>query len=154
MKTISIKQPWADMIIQGRKTIEIRVWKNMPNIQYPTTIGIHTGKQTDMEAFQYFQLHPLKGLWIPDNSFCYPHGCILGTAVLAGIKTYISHKQFTADNFYHLNPVLPVPPEDFNHGPGSGLPRVIGLVLSNIVRFDNPIPWKGELGFFEADFDA
>lgn len=154
MKALSIKQPWADFIMQGRKTIEIRVWKNMPQIQYPVEIAIHTGKNTDMEAFVFFTEHPVKGLWLPDNTMAYPKGCILGTAVLSGIKTYISHKQFESDRFFHLNPGLPVPPEDFGHGAGSGLPRVIGLVFSDIKKFDYTIPWRGELGFFEVDIDT
>lgn len=153
MKSLSIKQPWADFIMQGRKTIEIRVWKNMPQIQYPITLAIHTGKTTDQEAFVFFQNTPVKNLWLPDNSFAYNKGCILGTVDMVGIKTYISHKQFESDRFYHLNPGLPVAPEDFNHGAGSGLPRVIGLVFSNMKRFDKVIPWRGELGFFEVDIE-
>lgn len=153
MKTLSIKQPWADFIMQGRKTIEIRVWKNMPQISYPTALAIHTGKNSDMDAFLFFQQANVKGLFIPDNTACYPYGCILGTVNLVGIKTYISAKQFEADRFYHLNPGLPVAPEDFNYVAGSGQPRVIGLVLSDAKRLAQEIPWKGELGFFEADIE-
>ena len=27
MKALSIRQPWAELILQGRKTIELRTWK-------------------------------------------------------------------------------------------------------------------------------
>lgn len=43
MKTLSIKQPWADLIARGVKTIETRTW----SIAYRGDLLIHTGKQPD-----------------------------------------------------------------------------------------------------------
>lgn len=43
MKTLSVRQPWAQLLINGAKTIETRTWKT----SYRGRLGIHAGLQTD-----------------------------------------------------------------------------------------------------------
>lgn len=42
MRAITIKQPWASLIIAGKKTIELRTWRIEPQ-----TIAIHAGASWD-----------------------------------------------------------------------------------------------------------
>ena len=43
MKAISLKQPWASLIVSGRKTIELRTW----NTKFRGEFYIHASKTTD-----------------------------------------------------------------------------------------------------------
>lgn len=66
MKTLTIKQPYASLIIEGYKEYEFRVWKT----KYRGEFLIHAGKSIDkkaMERFKYLNLD-------------YPTGCIIGKA--------------------------------------------------------------------------
>lgn len=59
MKVITIKQPWATLIIEGYKKYEFRSWKT----KYRGELLIHAGKGIDkraMEKVKYLNLeHPL-----------------------------------------------------------------------------------------------
>ncbi|ESY13915.1 ASCH domain-containing protein [Mesorhizobium sp. LNJC394B00] len=47
---LSIKQPWAELILLGRKTIEVRSWPT----GFRGPLALHTGKKPDLEAlFKY-----------------------------------------------------------------------------------------------------
>jgi hypothetical protein len=51
MKAISLKQPWADLIKSGAKTIETRVWKT----DYRGDLLICSSQKVDKEAMEYFR---------------------------------------------------------------------------------------------------
>ncbi len=48
MKAITLYQPWASLIMDGRKTIETRSWKT----NYRGLLAIHAGRICDTEACQ------------------------------------------------------------------------------------------------------
>ena len=48
MKVITLKQPWATLVITGRKKYEFRSW----NTNYRGKILIHAGKTVDKEAMK------------------------------------------------------------------------------------------------------
>ena len=48
MKVLTIKQPWASLIIEGYKRFEFRSWKT----KYRGELLIHTGKSIDKEAYE------------------------------------------------------------------------------------------------------
>lgn len=48
MKAITLFQPWASLIMDGRKTIETRSWKT----NYRGVLAIHAGRICDTEACQ------------------------------------------------------------------------------------------------------
>ena len=58
MKTLSIRQPWAWLIVNGYKDIENRTWKTKQR----GTVLIHAGKKKmskkEWEEFQYYIAHP------------------------------------------------------------------------------------------------
>ena len=60
MKALSIKQPWADLIIYGYKLIETRTWKT----DYRGELLICSSKSVDREAMDYF-----KDLFPKDHKF-------------------------------------------------------------------------------------
>ncbi|MFA6327738.1 MAG: ASCH domain-containing protein [Bacilli bacterium] len=51
MKVITIKEPWATLIINGLKEYEFRTWKT----NYRGEILIHTSKKVDQEALKKFE---------------------------------------------------------------------------------------------------
>ena len=48
MKVITLKQPWATLVVTGRKKYEFRSWKT----NYRGKILIHAGKAIDKEAMK------------------------------------------------------------------------------------------------------
>jgi len=88
MKALSIKQPWAELILQGKKKIEIRKW----NTKFRGKFFIHSSKNPDEEAMKKFGFSNL------------PLGFILGTAELADVKDYgkLGDEEFENDKNEHL----------------------------------------------------
>ena len=80
MKALSLKQPFAELVVSGKKTIELRKW----NTHFRGKFLIHSSKI------------PMKG---SDNLPC---GCIVGEAELVDVKKYTSEKDFKKDQNKHL----------------------------------------------------
>lgn len=123
MKALSIKQPWAELILQERKTIEIRSW----NTRYRDYFLIHASKKPDIEAIKAFDFSLEKLL-------C---GYILGYAKLSDVIVYNSKKEFLRDKEKHLSIRWKIKYP------------VYGFVLEDIHKIE-PIKYKGKLGFFEV----
>jgi hypothetical protein len=49
MKAISVRQPWASLIIEGHKKMELRNWK--PNLKLPAKLAIHASKSRDFDQY-------------------------------------------------------------------------------------------------------
>jgi len=86
MKALSLKQPFAELILQGRKTIELRKW----NTKFRGEFFIHASKSPDKQAMKKFGFEKL------------PCGCIVGKAVLSNVKEYQSTDEFWKDRDRHL----------------------------------------------------
>src|SRR6478672_6960340 len=90
---LSVKQPWASLILSGRKTIEIRSW--------PTArrglVYIHAGRITD-DRQQGWDL-----VTDGDQERSQLKGGLLGTADLLECITYRTHAEFVRDQDLHLN---------------------------------------------------
>ena len=69
MKVLTIKQPWATLIMQGDKRFEFRSWQT----KYRGELLIHAGKGIDKEAMKRLSKY------IPENL---PAGKILGKVTL------------------------------------------------------------------------
>jgi hypothetical protein len=120
MKTLSIKQPFAELILSGKKSIEIRSWKTT----FRGEFLIHASQSPDVAALQHFGFEK--------NALA--RGAILGKATLVDVKVYQSKTDFAADCDKHLAR------SDFG---------TIGFILKHPVRFKKPIPAKGKLSFWE-----
>ena len=86
MKAISLKQPWAELILQGRKKIELRKW----NTNFRGEFLIHTSKIPDKKNMKKFGFKEL------------PNGFIVGKAKLIKVKKYEDAKEFIKDKDLHL----------------------------------------------------
>ena len=86
MKALSLKQPYAELVVSGKKKIELRKW----NTNFRGEFFIHASKSSDKEAMEKFGFREL------------PLGKIIGKANLVGVKKYISKEEFEKDNELHL----------------------------------------------------
>lgn len=118
MEAISIRQPWAWLIVNGFKDVENRSW--------PTNkrgmVRIHAGKQVD-KTFDYARWESWIGRHIPRDL---PLGALVGEANIVACVVQSESKWFTGD---------------------------FGFVLENSRAYVNPIPCKGQLGFFKPSID-
>ena len=86
MKALSLKQPFAELILQGRKKIELRKW----NTKFRGGFLIHASKNPDKKAMEKFGFEKL------------PLGCIVGKATLVNVKKYINETEHRKDKDLHL----------------------------------------------------
>lgn len=86
MKVLSLKQPYAELILQGRKIIELRNW----NTNFRGEFLIHASKVPDREAMEKFGFGNL------------PLGKIVGKATLLEVKKYNSEEEHRKDRDKHL----------------------------------------------------
>lgn len=120
MKALSLQQPWAELILQGRKTIETRKWRT----KFRGTFLIHASKQLNKEGMKEFGFTEL------------PTGCIVGKADLIDVKEYATQQEFDADRKKHLA-CTPLTKKRY------------GFILTNVKRVEQK-PVKGQLNFFEV----
>lgn len=86
MKALSLKQPWAELVVSGKKKIEIRKW----NTHFRGEFMVHASKTPDISAMKKFGFDLL------------PLGVILGKAKLIDVKHYENDKEFLMDAGLHL----------------------------------------------------
>ena len=124
MKCLSVSQPFADLIITGKKIIELRNW----NTNFRGEFLIHAPIKIRKEDCKRLKI-----------SKKLVTGAIIGKAELYEVKKYNSVKEVKADQKFHLAS------KNFHD-------RTYGFMLKNTKLFRIPIPWKGQLGFFEVSF--
>lgn len=132
MKCLSIKQPWAWLIMNRKKTIETRTWAAPENL-IGEIIGIHASLK--MDSLHYKILAMI--FYCLPASVGLPKGRLLGTARLVRVIEYKSPEAFYADADKHL-----CYEGDFEA-------VRYGFELEVIEVYDNPPPLKGALKFFE-----
>ncbi|QUC64839.1 ASCH domain-containing protein [Nitrosopumilus sp. K4] len=123
MKCLSVSQPFAELIITGKKTIELRKW----NTNFRGEFLIHAPLKIRNEDCKRLKINhkPVTG-------------AIVGKAELYDVKKYNSEKEVKEDQKFHL-----ASKKFYN--------RAYGFMLKKPKIFRVPIPWKGQLGFFEVD---
>ncbi|MFH1365534.1 MAG: ASCH domain-containing protein [archaeon] len=119
MKALSLKQPFAELILEGKKKIELRKW----NTSFRGEFFIHASKIPDEESMKKFGFKEL------------PCGAIVGKAKLTNVKKYGNEKENDKDKKLHL---------------ASNSWGQYGFILEFPIRI-KPIPYKGQLNFFEVD---
>lgn len=127
---LSIKQPWAALIIAGVKTVEVRTWPT----SFRGPVLIHTGRSADVrpEGWQHITTPELQAL-------AKLSGGILGLAHVVACRTYESAAEFAADALLHRNAPTWFAP-----------PRLFGFEFAN----PRPLPFRsqsGKLFFFPVD---
>ena len=126
MKVLTIKQPWATLIIQGDKKFEFRSWQT----KYRGELLIHAGKGKDKEAINRLKKY------IPE---VLPQGKILGKVTLVDcIKMSPEFKEML------LN-------ENSDIYTKSSFKENYGWQLENVEVFDEPIEVKGHLSLWDYE---
>jgi hypothetical protein len=125
MKCISLKQPYAEMLAIGKKIIECRKW----NTKFRGDFLVHASKTIDMKACEYYRV----------NSNDVVKGSIIGKAKLYGVKKYQNYQEYFSDidKHFSLSPYL--------------YKIIYGFLITDAIQFEQSIPYKGQLGFFEVD---
>lgn len=138
MKCISLWQPWASLVVLGAKRIETRHWST----NYRGPLLIHAAKRKTelyMVEFANFAaaLEPLKGN--------IPLGAILGTVDLIDCR---GTESFSDEELYECrNGIIGWSEAQF----GNFSEGRFGWVMANPKMFAEPIPYKGQQGFFEVN---
>lgn len=123
MKALSIRQPWAELILQGRKTIELRTW----NTNYRGRIVIHAGQQCKEEHCLAYGFNPEELV----------RGALVGAVEIVDVIAF-DEESYNAHATEHLR---------LGKWPGD----LVGWWLANPVRFEPPIPMSGRQGLFDVD---
>lgn len=122
MKTLTIKQPWASLIVEGYKNYEFRSWKT----HYRGKILIHAGLSLEKDMERRFSEYNLK----------YICGAIIGEAEIT--DCILVDEEFNKE----LRDVNSLVYARSNHA------QTYAWKLENIKKYDNPIYVKGKLGLW------
>lgn len=123
MKALTIKQPYASLIIEGYKKYEFRSWKT----NYRGKILIHVGlsKDKSINKFDNYNLN-------------YIYGAIIGEAEI--IDCVLIDEEFNSKLTKEDKLIY-----------GSNHIGVYAWKLDNIKKYDEPIYVKGKLGLWNYD---
>ena len=120
MKCLSLRQPYAELVAAGRKTIETRKW----NTNFRGKFLIHSSKTIDKEISTLLNIDCSR----------LTKGAVIGVAYLYDVKKYTNKEDFLADKVAHLS-------DNFSN------PKY-GFLLKDAKKLNKPIPLIGRLGFF------
>ncbi len=88
MKCLSLKQPYAELLVSGKKTIELRNW----NTSFRGKLLVHASKNIDKERSESLGIDQ-------NNLIC---GAIIGSAVLYDVKRYMNKTELERDKSKHV----------------------------------------------------
>ncbi len=127
LRVLTIRQPWAELIIRGIKPVENRTWQTT----YRGSLLIHAAAKYDvdgaLDAVQSGQIS-YGAAWICATA---PRGAIIGQVDLADC-VQDSSSEWAEEGCWHW-------------------------LLENPQVFDEPIPWRGRQGLWtitEAELEA
>ncbi len=126
MKCLSMKQPYANLLVSGRKTIELRRW----NTKFRGEFLVHASKNIDIDACIFYKI----------EISTLTKGAIIGKASLIDVKQYKQKYEFDKDRDKHLAT------KDYSN-------YKYGFLVKDAIKFGKPIPALGKLGFFDIDFN-
>ena len=128
MKVLTIRQPWATLIMQGYKRFEFRSWQT----KYRGDLLIHAGKGIDKEAMKRLVKY------LPEEL---PYGKILGKVNLVDcIKMSPEFKELLLK-------------ENSDIYTKSSFQENYGWQVSDVEVFENPIEAKGHLSLWEYNIE-
>lgn len=115
---LSVKQPWAELIVSGRKRMELRSWST----PYRGPIWLHTGAAPDEQAMAYFGIsHLFTGGYI---------GLV------------------TIEDVLPIDGVRWRQWQDLHLDPGSGGSGLLGWLLGEPHRLSEPVKGSGSIKLF------
>ena len=119
MKVLTIKQPWASLIVDGYKKYEFRSWKT----KYRGKFLIHAGMSLEKDMVKRFESYNCN----------YELGAIIGEAEL--VDCILVDEKFNKE----LRDIDPIVYGRSNHV------EKYAWKLENVKKYDKPIPIKGKL---------
>ena len=122
MKVLTIKEPWASLIIEEYKKYEFRSWKT----KYRGKILIHAGCSVEKDMMKRFS----------DYNINVNPGYIIGHATI--VDCILVDEEFNKE----LRNIDPVVYGRSNHT------ETYAWKLENVVKYEKPIPCKGKLGLW------
>lgn len=128
---ISIKQPWAALLVAGLKTIEVRTWRTRRRGQ----VLVHAAKMADDRPEAWELVKGVPALMEATRL----RGGLVGAGEIVACREYATAEVFAADAAGHRNPPAWFAP-----------PRLFGFVFQNL----HPIeyhPCPGQTMFFEGE---
>jgi predicted transcriptional regulator len=123
-KCLSLKQPFAELLVSGMKTIEVRKWKTKFRGQFL----VHASKNIDEKACKRLKTDQAKLVT----------GAVVGKASLYDVISYGSKNSFLKDKNKHFASSNYVNPK-------------YGFLINQTKRFEIPIPIRGKLGFYNVE---
>lgn len=128
MRCITLRQPWAALVIYGGKDIENRAQNILGTYRGP--LAIHAGQQPDLEAMAVFR--DMQGVPAEAQAAMDVRGAMLGTTTVRGVHPWMPMGCCTS--FW-------------------AQPRAWHLELDvNAVRpLPEPVPARGALGLWRPD---
>ena len=126
MKCLSLKQPYAELLVSGKKTIELRTW----NTKFRGEFLVHASKKIDKMACERNKIDP-------DSMIT---GAIIGKAILFDVKLYKNRNTFLQDRNKHF---AGTNYKDHKYG----------FLVKNSKKFRKPIFMPGRLRFFNVDYE-
>jgi predicted transcriptional regulator len=124
LKCLSISQPFADLIISGKKSIELRNW----NTNFRGEFLVHAPVKIRIDDAKRLKINKK-----------FVTGAIIGKVQLYDVKKYNSYKEIKSDQKFHFST------KKFQS-------KTFGFLLKNAKPLRIPIPWKGQLGIFDVNF--
>jgi len=121
MKCLSVCQPFAELVVQGKKTIELRKW----NTKFRGEFLVHAPQKIRLEDCKRLKIKPEMTV-----------SAIIGKVELIDVKEYENATQIKKDSKKHLA----LNGESDNK---------YGFILQNPKQLRIPIPCTGQLNFFE-----
>ena len=122
MKCLSISQPFADLVVSGKKSIELRNW----NTNFRGEFLVHAPLKIRLEDSKRLKINKK-----------FVTGAIIGKVQLYNVKKYDSMKDVIADQKFHM-------------ASKKYRKKTFGFFLKNPKSFRIPISCKGQLGFFDV----
>lgn len=140
MKTLSIRQPWADLIIQGRKTLELRTW----TVRHRGPLAVHASQTVERAACLAHGLDPDR----------VTAGAVIGVVDLVEIIA-LGAASYEARRAEHLadEPFTAIvgPGHAAGGQPRRAAPTLYGWRLANPRPLSEPVPVRGRMALFETE---
>lgn len=134
VKVLSVRQPWASLIVLGFKDVENRTW----GTSYRGRMYIHASRKFDHDAMDFLIENKVDifGEYADEMLEMlprHPRGALIGRVTLKEIRTFDEEK---------LDELSPWHFEDN-----------LGWYLEDAEIFEDPIPMNGKLGLFNLALD-
>ena len=121
MKCLSVCQPFANLIIQGKKTVELRKW----NTKFRGEFLVHAPQKIRLDECKRLKMQPEMTV-----------GAIIGKVELIDVREYENTAQIKIDSKKHL-------------ASNDESDNKYGFILQNPKQLRVPIPCNGQLNYFE-----